>query len=194
MLQIDTLTATWATHRLNGVSNHINTAYSTSELTHQLKAVKCKALLTCLPLLDTALTSATAAGIPIKHVYILHTPLKRPHHLPTATGLQTVDQLIEKGSKLPPLDLLRWTPGQGARQTAFLCSSSGTSGLPVRFCKIFVTTRQYTHGEFLRKIRGSLTRTSLPMFYKPPCTKALINHRNQRCASVCYLSATISAL
>ena len=42
-----------------------------------------------------------------------------------------VDQLIEEGGKLPELEALKWEKGQGARQTAYLCYSSGTSGLPV---------------------------------------------------------------
>ena len=47
------------------------------------------------------------------------------------TEFKTVDQLIELGDSLPPLEELRWAKGQGARQTALLCYSSGTSGLPV---------------------------------------------------------------
>lgn len=45
---------------------------------------------------------------------------------------KTVGQLIEAGGKLPELEPLKWAKGQGARQTAYLCYSSGTSGLPVR--------------------------------------------------------------
>jgi ribosome assembly protein SQT1 len=44
---------------------------------------------------------------------------------------KTVGQLIEAGGKLPELEALQWEKGQGARQTAYLCYSSGTSGLPV---------------------------------------------------------------
>lgn len=45
--------------------------------------------------------------------------------------IKTVDQLIEDVERLPQLEELKWEKGQGARQTAFLCYSSGTSGLPV---------------------------------------------------------------
>lgn len=48
-------------------------------------------------------------------------------------GLKTVNQLIEEGAHLPALEILKWNKGQGARQTAFLCYSSGTSGLPVSY-------------------------------------------------------------
>lgn len=49
-----------------------------------------------------------------------------------ALPFKTVSQLIADGEKLQTLDALKWTKGQGARQTAYLCYSSGTSGLPVR--------------------------------------------------------------
>ena len=48
-------------------------------------------------------------------------------HLP----FRTVSELIADGRKLPKLEALKWPKGQGARQTAYLCYSSGTSGLPV---------------------------------------------------------------
>jgi acyl-CoA synthetase (AMP-forming)/AMP-acid ligase II len=44
---------------------------------------------------------------------------------------KTVGQLIAAGEKLPQLEALNWEKGQGGRQTAYLCYSSGTSGLPV---------------------------------------------------------------
>lgn len=44
---------------------------------------------------------------------------------------KTVGQLIEDGENLPKLEQLKWQKGQGAKQTAYLCYSSGTSGLPV---------------------------------------------------------------
>lgn len=44
---------------------------------------------------------------------------------------KSVTQLIQQGRKLPELEPLKWELGQGKRQTAYLCFSSGTSGLPV---------------------------------------------------------------
>jgi acyl-coenzyme A synthetase/AMP-(fatty) acid ligase len=44
---------------------------------------------------------------------------------------KTVDQLIEEGAHLAELEKLRWKKGQAAKQCAYLCFSSGTSGLPV---------------------------------------------------------------
>ncbi|KAM5380142.1 hypothetical protein ACJZ2D_003789 [Fusarium nematophilum] len=49
----------------------------------------------------------------------------------TCVPLRKTALKAAEGAKLPELESLRWTEGQGARQTAFLCYSSGTSGLPV---------------------------------------------------------------
>jgi ribosome assembly protein SQT1 len=49
----------------------------------------------------------------------------------TPHGLKTVDDFIREGAKLDRLEPLNWEAGDGALRTAFLCYSSGTSGLPV---------------------------------------------------------------
>lgn len=53
-----------------------------------------------------------------------------------STPFPTVDDLIEEGKSLPALEPLKWVKGQGARQVAFLCYSSGTSGMPVSIIPI----------------------------------------------------------
>ncbi|KAL5349668.1 hypothetical protein ACLOAV_004698 [Pseudogymnoascus australis] len=125
---IDTLAVSFAVHYLNGVASPANAAYSASELAYQLKSAGAKAIFTCIPLLENALQAAKTAGIPEKHVYILDMP-------DVFTGgkkvpFKTVGDLVEQGKRLPAIEPLRWTKGQGERQTAFLCYSSGTSGLP----------------------------------------------------------------
>ncbi|KAL3418926.1 AMP-binding enzyme [Phlyctema vagabunda] len=125
---VDSMTLAYAIHRLSGVASPANAAYSASELEFQLKSSGAKALFTCVPLLQTSLEAAKACGIPNKHVYLLEMPkeFSGDKQLP----FQTVGQLIEQGSKLGQLEQLKWQPGQGAKQTAYLCYSSGTSGLP----------------------------------------------------------------
>jgi len=44
--------------------------------------------------------------------------------------MKTVDDFINEGKKLDRLAPLDWKAGDGAKKTAFLCYSSGTSGLP----------------------------------------------------------------
>jgi len=116
---------------LSGISSPANAAYSEAELVFQLKSSGSKALFTCLPLLPIAIEAAKKSGIPRRHIYILALPKEATGGLPAPSDVRTVDQLIEDGSNLPSLEKLKWEKGQGARQTAFLCYSSGTSGLPV---------------------------------------------------------------
>lgn len=44
--------------------------------------------------------------------------------------MKTVDDFIREGAKLDRLEPLQLARGEGATRTAFLCYSSGTSGLP----------------------------------------------------------------
>lgn len=49
----------------------------------------------------------------------------------TPNGMKTVDDFVREGAKLDRLEPLQLGLGEGAKRTAFLCYSSGTSGLPV---------------------------------------------------------------
>jgi acyl-CoA synthetase (AMP-forming)/AMP-acid ligase II len=123
------MTLAYAVFRLSGIVTPANAAYSAAELEFQLKSAGAKALFTCIPLLGPSLQAAKAAGIPNKHVYILELPkeLTGGKKVP----FKTVDDLITQGQNLKELEPLRFKKGQGKEQTAFLCYSSGTSGLPV---------------------------------------------------------------
>lgn len=121
------MTLNWATHRLNGVSSPANAAYSADELAFQLTNSDAKVLFTVLPLLQTALQAASKAKIPKDKIYICEMPGDGAY----PKEFKRLSQLIEQGRSLPELEPIRWTKGQGARQTAFLCYSSGTSGLAV---------------------------------------------------------------
>lgn len=83
----------------------------------------------CIPLLETALQAAKSVGIPNERIFILDMP--KEFSGGKSVPFKTVGQLIDTGSKLPKLEALKWEKGQGARQCAYLCYSSGTSGLPV---------------------------------------------------------------
>jgi acyl-CoA synthetase (AMP-forming)/AMP-acid ligase II len=112
-----------------------NAVYSALELKHQLLSAGAQALFTCIPLLETAIQAASGAGIPKDKVFIMPMPdlLETGN---TSLPFITLDELVLEGRLLPKLEPLRWNRGQGARQTAFLCYSSGTSGLPVRSSSI----------------------------------------------------------
>lgn len=137
LMQIDTMTVAYAIHKLDGVITPANAAYSAVELQYQLKDAGATALFTCLPLLGLSLEACKAVEIPRERIYILDMPaaFSGDQKVP----FKTVDDLIAEGKNLPPVAPLKWKKGQGASQTAFLCYSSGTSGLPVHlsFCQIF---------------------------------------------------------
>jgi acyl-CoA synthetase (AMP-forming)/AMP-acid ligase II len=116
-----------AVHRCNGIVTPASAAYSAPELEHQLRSSGAKGIFTCVPLLETALKAAKAAGIGEDAVFLLPVPGFNSEKLP----FKTVDDLIIEGERLPAVEPPRWVKGQGARQTAFLSYSSGTSGLPV---------------------------------------------------------------
>ncbi|RYP11303.1 hypothetical protein DL764_000121 [Monosporascus ibericus] len=123
---IDYLMSTYAVHRLSGVATPANAMYSPSELEHQLRSSGAKALITCVPLLETALKATRAVGIPDDRVFIMDVAGETARRVP----FKTLDDLIAEGRALPELEPLAWTKGQGGRQVAYLCYSSGTSGLP----------------------------------------------------------------
>lgn len=77
--------------------------------------------------------------------------------------MKTLDQLLEAGKKLPELEKIKWEKGQGARQTAFLCYSSGTSGLPkgvmISHRNVIANTLQIaTYDSVFRKTLGKSYR------------------------------------
>lgn len=125
---IDYIPVMHAVHRLNGIVTPASAAYSAPELEHQLRSSGARALFTCVPLLDTALKAAKAVGIPEESIFILPMNGKGNDKRAPFTSL---NELVDEGKKLAAHAPLKWIKGQGARQVAYLCYSSGTSGLPV---------------------------------------------------------------
>ncbi|KPM44528.1 hypothetical protein AK830_g2007 [Neonectria ditissima] len=122
---IDYVPLTYAVHRLNGIVTPASAGYGAPELIHQLRATGASVLFTCIALLETALEAATAAQIPRNCIFILDMPGDPPK-----SPFTTLSALIEQGGSLPPLPPIEWVKGQGTRQVAYICFSSGTSGLP----------------------------------------------------------------
>lgn len=94
---------------------------------------KVKALFTCVPLLPVALEAAENAGLSRKNVYIIELPDTVMKGAAVPSEFKTVDKLIHEGGVMELIPKVEFSEGQGARQVAFLCSSSGTSGLPVSY-------------------------------------------------------------
>ena len=129
-MKIDFLTLSWAVHRLGGLCTPANPTYTAAELAHQLKDSAAQALFTCTALLDVAVKAAKQVGIAEEKIFVFEIAVpsesaaRDRHH-------ESLDDLIDAGSNLPKLVRLQLQDGEGARKTAFLCYSSGTSGLPV---------------------------------------------------------------
>ncbi|KAH7146139.1 hypothetical protein EDB81DRAFT_689254 [Dactylonectria macrodidyma] len=162
---IDFITAIYGVHRLSGIVTPANAAYSAAELSHQLKSSGAKALITCVPLLKTALEAAQAAGIPDENVFIFDLP---GFEVAGIHARKTVEKLIHEGSQLPDLDPLMWVQGQGARQPAFLCYSSGTSGLPkavmISHCNVISNVLQHVTYESLGRCRNGVKTQAVSGF------------------------------
>lgn len=131
MNTIDYLTVAWAVHRIGGILTAVNAAYNEHELEFQMKHSGCKAIFTSLPLLKTCMKGIESSQISKENVFILPLPEQVTPGM-SNPGHRTVDDLIAIGSDLPPqrADDEKWSKGEGATRTAFLCYSSGTSGLP----------------------------------------------------------------
>lgn len=131
----------WAVHRLSGVVSPASAAYSEAELTHQLISSGAKCIFTCESLLHIAVEAGEKAKISRRHIYLLDTPplSTKPRGSALLRGIRTVGDLIEQGRKLKKIEALQWNVGQGAQQIAYLCFSSGTSGLPVSLTPVIKT-------------------------------------------------------
>ncbi|KAK3117434.1 hypothetical protein LTR53_001199 [Teratosphaeriaceae sp. CCFEE 6253] len=123
---IDVMTLNWAVHMLNGVSAPASSSFTVDDLVHQLEDSGAKVLFTCAPLLQSACQAATKAGIPFNSIFVFDLPVPYAGE----HAFTTLEQLVTEGATLAPVPALSWEEGRGARQTAFLCYSSGTSGLP----------------------------------------------------------------
>lgn len=114
-----------------------------------------------VPQLQVGLEAARVAGIPKDRIWIMGMP-----GFEKADGFVTVEELIAEGTKSPEIEPLRWAPGQGARQAAFLCYSSGTSGLPkavmISHRNVIANSMQYAvHETYGRKKFGVDTQSAL---------------------------------
>ncbi|KAH8172096.1 AMP-binding enzyme domain-containing protein [Sarocladium implicatum] len=127
---IDTMAAAFATHRIGGVACQIGHQFNVPELVRQLNRVECKALFTCAPLAHIAIEAAAVHGLPRERIYIMDTSDKILDGKVVPSDLKTVDQLIAESANYPELEPLRMEKGEGATRVAYLCSSSGTSGMP----------------------------------------------------------------
>lgn len=118
---------------MGGVCLLMHPTSSAAEIKRHISLTKCRVLFTCRSLLSTANDALADSAVQDPKVYLLDLPeeLAKTPSLPDQ-GQKTVEQLVQEGASLPQIESLQWTPGQGKEQVAYLCPTSGTSGLQVR--------------------------------------------------------------
>jgi long-subunit acyl-CoA synthetase (AMP-forming) len=141
---------TWAVHRLNGICAPISAGASPADVEKQLTASRGKVLFTHSALLPKAVQAAKAAGIPDDHIYLLDSPSSNGVTNGATHTPKSVNDLVSDGLNEPSLEALTWQPGQGAKQVAFLCFSSGTSGPPVMSIHLNCNFELYAHNQVER--------------------------------------------
>ncbi|CAK4031016.1 acyl- ligase easD-like [Lecanosticta acicola] len=128
---IDYLTLAWAVHRIGGITTCVNAAYNASELEYQMNDSGAKAIFTSLPLLQTCKDGVKKSKLSDDRIYILPLPEAVTPGMSNGNH-KTIDDLVKMGSQLDRGQASdeTWGRGEGKRRCAFLCYSSGTSGLP----------------------------------------------------------------
>ncbi|KAK4561438.1 hypothetical protein LTR86_004756 [Recurvomyces mirabilis] len=128
---IDYVPLTWAVHRLGGIASCASAAYNADELAYQMKDSGAKTIFTCAALLATTLKAAQQLGIAKEKVFILPMAPAMQQGIDVSAH-KDLEAFIAEGAKLAPTQSTdkTWSKGDGAKRTAYLCYSSGTSGLP----------------------------------------------------------------
>lgn len=100
------------------------------ELAYQLKDVGAVALCTSGSLLLVALDAAQRVGIPLARIFLFESEASLSV---TSEGRRfaTLESVIQLGQRLSKIKSIQLANGEGSEKVAFVCYSSGTSGLPV---------------------------------------------------------------
>ncbi|KAJ3392842.1 hypothetical protein HDU84_003326 [Entophlyctis sp. JEL0112] len=101
-----------------------NPTYTVSELTHQLKDSGAKFLFTHPSVLRTALAAAQNVGIPESNIILFN----EPRGAYPGPARRTVAQVSEENTT--PAPDVKFTAEEICKRPAYLCYSSGTTGLP----------------------------------------------------------------
>ncbi|KAH7371922.1 hypothetical protein BKA66DRAFT_611089 [Pyrenochaeta sp. MPI-SDFR-AT-0127] len=165
---IDYMILCWAVHRLNGICLPLHSSSSVSEIAHHMKLARCSTIFTCWPLLSTCLQAAGQLALDRHNVYLMDLPQVFPPNDNIDSKYRFVNQLVEAGRFLNPVESLTWEPGQGTKQIAYLCSTSGTAGKQklakiTHFNVIANVLQASTYEDVTKKGRSETATGVLPM-------------------------------
>ncbi|KAK7039324.1 phenylacetyl-CoA ligase [Favolaschia claudopus] len=121
---IDYPICVWALHRLGAVVALMNPGMTGDEMGHLLKLAHPKFLIAHPDSVGLVKEGAKHAGLNGYDVVTLST------NTTSNLGYTTTEALIARGKRLPPFTQRKLSPGEGKTSVAFLCFSSGTTGLP----------------------------------------------------------------
>ncbi|TPX08638.1 uncharacterized protein E0L32_009827 [Thyridium curvatum] len=126
---IDTLPVIWAVHRLCGVISPINTALSATELAEQLLRSKSKVVFTSRSFLQTAIKACRVAKIPDSNVMLIAPAGAAKTDM--SNHFDSIEDILNAGRNAQSLTSESLMDRGNQNHIAFLCFSSGTTGLPV---------------------------------------------------------------
>ncbi|KAI0124121.1 hypothetical protein BJ170DRAFT_703556 [Xylariales sp. AK1849] len=131
---LDYLTCCWAIHRLGGTCLLLHGSTSPEENAKHLKHSGCKVLILSPTLLASGRAAAAAASKSDARLYLTE-PVTSAHIIGTngTNGTEhkykTVDELLALGNSLGSLPALNWSAKEVWANIAYLCPTSGTSGV-----------------------------------------------------------------
>jgi len=125
---VDYLTYCWATHRLRGTCLLLHASTSPTENAKHMEHSHCNILIVSPALLESGRAVAAAVREGDARVYLTE-PV--PSNTQTNGGLKTIEELLNLGKALVPLPALNWSPEEAQSSIAYLCATSGTSGVQV---------------------------------------------------------------
>ncbi|KAG9500583.1 hypothetical protein J7337_009065 [Fusarium musae] len=114
--------ATLAAVRVGAVACGVSPEYTVDEFYYSLKTSKAKVIFATTDNFDIASAAAKKAGIPPNNILLLEGSRK---------GITSIQEILENSKALVEVPALQLTDGKTNRDVcAFLCFSSGTTGLP----------------------------------------------------------------
>ncbi|OSX62667.1 hypothetical protein POSPLADRAFT_1141924 [Postia placenta MAD-698-R-SB12] len=120
--------AVWALHKIGAVVTPANPAYTAEELVHQLKISRATLIIVHPMVYHVAVTAACESGIALQKIVLV----EGASDAKTDFGSHsTISEMIQAGAGHAARFVERpLKPGEARKKLAFLCFSSGTTGLP----------------------------------------------------------------